>query len=271
MDIAPKPRTPLVAVDIGNSRLKFGLFDASMAPSNDTLSPLVEPVRAIDLPPDPAQFDRLLPWLAPALPAQFAWHVGSVNRGAASLLESWLIERESTMRRLTFADLPLDVRVPRPELVGIDRLLDAVAANLLRSPAAPAVVIDVGTAITVDLVDVNGAFLGGAILPGTGTTARALHEFTDLLPRIEAPGLTEPPPAIGDSTVAAMRSGLYWGAIGGVRQLVELFARHVSAAPEIFLTGGAAPSVAANIGAGARYVPHLTLAGIAVSAQRAAP
>ena len=164
---------------------------------------------------------------------------------------------------LTSGDLPLTVKLPRPDMVGVDRLLDGLAANRLRTPGRPAVVVDVGLAITVDLLDADGAFLGGAILPGIAMSARALHEFTDLLPQIDMAELAEPPPALGTATVAAMRSGLFWGAVGAVRQLVEQLTGNSDA--EVFLTGGAGPVVAQLMGTAARYVPHLTLAGIALA------
>ena len=59
-------------------------------------------------------------------------------------------------------------------------------------------IVDVGSAITVDLVSADGAFLGGAILPGIAMSARALHEFTDLLPLVDMSELTAPPPALGN-------------------------------------------------------------------------
>ena len=98
-------------------------------------------------------------------------------------------------------------------MAGIDRLVDAVAANRLRKSHRPAAIVDVGTAITVDLVAADGAFLGGSILPGIALSARALHEFTDLLPLVDVGELVEPPPALGTDTEAAMRSGLFWGAM----------------------------------------------------------
>ncbi|MFZ5833296.1 MAG: type III pantothenate kinase, partial [Planctomycetota bacterium] len=163
--------------------------------------------------------------------------------------------------------LGLKVDLERPDMVGIDRLLDAVAANALRDPARPAVVVDVGSAITVDLVSAAGAFQGGAILPGLGMAARALHEFTDLLPLIEAHELGEPPPVVGPATVPAMRSGLFWGAVGAVRELVQHMAGDEA---QVFLTGGAGMAVARLLGPRAMVVPHLTLSGIALTAARAA-
>ena len=150
-------------------------------------------------------------------------------------------------------------------MVGIDRLLDAVAVNHLRQPDRPAVVIDVGSAITVDLVSAEGAFRGGAIAPGIGMSARAMHAFTDLLPLVEASELTTPPPALGKSTLPAMRSGLFWGAVGTIRELVAQISRGLDCPCDVFLTGGAGPAVAELLGREVRHVPHLTLAGIALS------
>jgi type III pantothenate kinase len=125
--------------------------------------------------------------------------------------------------------------------------------------------------LTVDLLSAKGAFAGGAILPGIAIAARGLHEFTDLLPLVE---LTEPPPALGKSTIEAIRSGLYWGAVGGVRELVAQLLPDVLE-PQIFLTGGAGPLFAGVLAAESsrppQFVPHLTLAGIALAADGAGP
>jgi type III pantothenate kinase len=163
-------------------------------------------------------------------------------------------------------DLPLKVALQRPDKAGIDRLLDAVAVNRLRAAGEPAIVVDLGSAITVDLIDSDGAFRGGAIMPGIGTSARAMHEFTDLLPLVEMSKLDEPPPALGTATPEAMQAGLYWGAVGGVRELIARLSIGSPRPPRVFLTGGAAPSVARLIADDATYVPHLTLAGVALTA-----
>jgi type III pantothenate kinase len=289
---------PLIAVDVGNSRIKLGLFRQAVAAG------LPDPEATLHLTSRLPEFDQLDAWLArlvvspghhvsmvgdlppeggttsPGGTAGFAhrseiaatggaslfrWHIGSVNRPAASRLIDWLRDHrgDDEIMMLTSGDLPLVVKLPRPDMVGVDRLLDGVAANRLRTPGRPAVVVDVGSAITVDLLDAEGAFNGGAILPGIAMSARALHEFTDLLPRIDAAELAEPPPAVGRDTSAAMRSGLFWGAVGAVRQLVE---EHTAGGEaEVFLTGGAGPVVAQLLGKAARYLPHLTLAGIALA------
>ncbi len=193
------------------------------------------------------------------------WHIGSVNRPAASRLIDWLRDHrpDDEIMLLTSGDLPLAVKLPRPDMVGVDRLLDALAANRLRTPGCPAVVVDVGSAITVDLLDAAGAFCGGAILPGIAMSARALHEFTDLLPQIDMAELAEPPDALGTATVAAMRSGLFWGAVGAVRQLVEQLTGHKGSRGVPHRRSR--PGRRAAHGPAARFVPHLTMAGIALA------
>jgi len=270
---------PLVAVDIGNSRVKFAMFDAPPALG---IGKLPVPARTLDLDPRTEPWDKLDGWLDAARGApRPAWWIGSVARGVTSRLVDHLRDRDARSDRpdrdaggvtlISAADLPLTVSLPRPDMVGIDRLLGAVAANEIREPDRPAIVVDLGSAITVDLVAPDGVFRGGAILPGIGMSARALHEFTDLLPLIEMQALAEPPPPVGDATVPAMTSGLFWGAVGGVSRLIELFRREVGGSPLVLLTGGAAPSVAGLLPGETRYEADLVPAGISLACARAAP
>jgi type III pantothenate kinase len=308
------PSFPLIAADVGNSRIKLGFFPEEPAdglpepqttltlngrlPEFDQLEawlemyssrsargsfeqPLSQGLEESQNPPDLSPSERnTQPDLSPTNAARrcperntqiscppLTWHLASVNRPSSARLIDWLRERRPTERVVLLGadDLPLVVKLDRPDMVGVDRLLDALAANVLRTPRQPAVVVDVGSAVTVDLVSPQGAFLGGAILPGIGTSARAMHEFTDLLPLLDMTELTAPPPALGTSTVSAMRSGLFWGAVGAVRQLTEQLTGGRGA--QVFLTGGAGPAVAVLMGAAAVYVPHLTLAGIALAAR----
>jgi type III pantothenate kinase len=252
-----------MAVDIGNARIKLGCFSAA------GLDPLPEPERTLPLAGDAPQLAELAAWLADLRAADLSWWIASVNRPAEKQLLDWLRSKrpQDRVTLLAAGDLPLKVRLERPDMVGVDRLLDAVAANALRTPHRPAVVVDVGTAITVDLLSPDGEFLGGAILPGIGMSARALHEFTDLLPAVEMTEPIAPPPALGTATVEALRAGLFWGAVGGIRELIERLTDSSGARPQVFLTGGAGAALAAALGAGVRHVPHLTLAGIAIAAR----
>jgi type III pantothenate kinase len=261
---------PLVAVDVGNSRVKLARFDEPPTIANRATLPT--PAASLDVDPrvapgGPDPWDALTKLVGDRPYDAFAWHIGSVQRQVAAKLVERLRDQGATRVVLLAArDLPLQVALPRPDMVGIDRLLGAVAANQLRSTRRPAVVIDLGSAITVDLVSTDGAFLGGAILPGIGMSARAMHHFTDLLPLVDMQSLAEPPPPVGTATLAAMTSGLFWGAVGGVKQLIELFGREAGCEPEVFLTGGAAPSVASLLPGGARYEANLVPAGIALAA-----
>jgi type III pantothenate kinase len=264
----------LIAVDIGNSRMKIGRFE----PPAGTRIGLPEPVDSFDLPiiDRSGQFDavRLRAWCAEHVPDDTNWSVASVHRGAATRLSMTLHEwskrtgRDCQQRQLTNRDVPLFIRVDEPGRVGIDRLLAAVAANRLRRPDRAAIVVDLGTAITVDLIDVEGAFTGGAILPGIAMSARALEEQTDALPLVKLDRLEHPPAPLGTSTVAAIQSGLYWGAVGAIRELAVRFAVGFAAPPDMFLTGGASPQVAELLTDGTnwpvRHVPHLVLSGIAL-------
>jgi len=274
---------PVVAVDVGNARIKFGLFGPAAAGRPGTVektagnstpaceapgSELPEPQSTLSCDGRRPELENIAAWLSEQRAAHVWWFIGTVNRPVTTRLLDFLRARRPAdpITLLAAGDLPLAVKLPRPDMVGIDRLLDAVAANRLRTAERPAVVVDVGTAITVDLVSPAGEFLGGAILPGIAMSARALHEQTDLLPLIEMAELAEPPPAVGTDTRAAMRAGLFWGTVGAVGRLVEQYARDLGCRPQVFLTGGAGPIVARLLGSEARYLPHLTLSGIALAA-----
>lgn len=264
--MVPQGSQRLVAVDVGNSRVKVGQFDGPLR------QPLPTPTAVLEMAADLWKPQSLGRWLADqgiggAAGETPHWRVASVNRPAADRLVAWL-RREQLARslgELSWKSLPLAVDVSAPDEVGIDRLLAAVAVNRLRDPARPAIAIDLGTAITVDLISVEGRFQGGAILPGVNLGARALERYTDRLPLVCLDDLKTPPSPCGTDTAGALRAGLYWGAVGGVRTLVAGLAADLPRPPELFLTGHSLPQVLRQVDARARYVPHLVLGGIALS------
>jgi type III pantothenate kinase len=200
--------------------------------------------------------------------------VASVHERAADALSKRLGQRTaSTVKQLKTSDVPLPVNVKEPLRVGIDRLLGALAVNRLRRQEAAAISIDMGTAVTVDLIAADGAFEGGAILAGPALTLLSLHAATSL-PRLDAIVLRDRPEVVGKSTTAAMASGAYWGAVGAVRELVQQIAEQCDKMPDVFLTGGVAPAYASRVtldGRPAWHVPHLVLAGIRLMADGPAP
>jgi type III pantothenate kinase len=273
----------LIAVDIGNSRIKIGRFNRAQAAANAAqIAPqapvqLPEPLSTCELPitNHAGQFDttRLRTWCDDNIHGPGDWLIASVHRGATKLLSTTLrdgakqLQHECVIRQLNYRDVSLAIDVEEPARVGIDRLLAALAANRLRRADRAAIVVDLGTAITVDLLTADGTFAGGAILPGIAMSARALAEQTDALPHVLLDEIEHVPP-LGKSTEAAIRSGLLWGAIGAIRELARGLSAELSMAPDMFVTGGASPVVAELLGANSnwsvRHVPHLVLAGIAL-------
>lgn len=161
-------------------------------------------------------------------------------------------------------ELPIDADVPEPAKVGTDRLCSAAAAYMRVKSAC--VVADFGTALTVDLVADNGVFLGGTILPGMTMAARALHEYTALLPLVE---VGTPSERLGKDTVSAIRTGIYAGAIGALREITEGYATQIGKWPPLVLTGGDAKSIGPACDFADAIMPDLCFEGIALAYERA--
>jgi type III pantothenate kinase len=251
----------LIAVDIGNSSTKLGWFDSAIEEANNSL-PVLAATRSFATGQSPPND------LLSALPSErSAWHVASVHREGSRLLAQWIENHRpgDEVRHLTHCDLPLTVRVEFPDRVGLDRLAAAVAANVIRHAARPAIVVDAGSAITVDLVAADGAFEGGVILPGFQMSAQALYG-ADMLPLAKFVASDAPPPVVGKNTEAAIKSGLFWGSVGAVREIVDRMTTQLDQPPEIFVTGGDLRQLAVHLGDEASFVPNLVLCGIAVAA-----
>ena len=152
--------------------------------------------------------------------------------------------------------------------VGQDRLADCVGAQLVAG--APAVIIGMGTATTVDILTDRG-YAGGIIAPGLGVMTQYLHERTALLPALDPSALLGGP-AIGKSTVDAMRSGCALGFAGMIGALLDgvcaELVRQGSPMPKVIVTGGAAVYLPATWQARVMHEPHLTLLGLAEAHRR---
>ena len=157
-------------------------------------------------------------------------------------------------------DLPIKVLTEKPEETGVDRVLNIAAA--FEQMQKPCVVVDAGTAITIDGCNERGEFLGGAIAPGATLMLEALHRGTARLPQV---ALEAPQAAFGRSTAAAMHSGVYYGIRGMVKELVEAYATEIGAWPDIIATGGDAPKLFAGWELIHAIAPDLTLYGIALA------
>jgi type III pantothenate kinase len=250
--------TPDVVVDVGNTRLKWGVCADGR---------VTEVVRLpLD---DEVAWDAALAKLPP--PRSFArkWAVASVNPPALHRFVAWSYTHDGTVVFERYTDLPIRVNVDEPGSVGIDRLFGAVAARAIVPPGTPAITVDVGTAVTVNLIDADGVFQGGAIFPGPRLMARALHDFTAKLPLSEPTGSADyKVPA--KNTADAIRAGILFALGGGVVQITNTLADECSVPPWMFVTGGGAhlfdgyslPWIAET-----RAVPTLTLEGIRIAAE----
>ena len=193
--------------------------------------------------------------------------VASVNDPAANRLAAMIEDQLSIGTYRVGEDVPVPIgRQLDPETItGIDRLLNAAAAYDRIQQAC--IVIDAGTALTVDFVDGDGTFHGGAIAPGAAMQLRALHELTSGLPELRFRKADTGP--FGRSTAQAMLHGVYHGLRGTVQRLVELYAEHYGAFPQIVATGGDAEILFDNEDLVDNIVPELTVLGIAVAARHA--
>ncbi len=155
---------------------------------------------------------------------------------------------------------PIDVLVDEPTSVGVDRICAAAAAFHLRKEAC--VVVDFGTAITIDAVDDNGAFIGGAILPGLRMQSKSLNRQTAQLPEVE---IVKPAEPIGRNTANAIQVGVYHGIVGAVRHIVEEYATHLGRWLPAVATGGDAKLLAEDCGVFDAIVEDLALVGVGLA------
>jgi type III pantothenate kinase len=256
----------IVAAGVGNTTLQFGLIEFGHSRLPIPRKHYVVPI--LDGRP---QFDS-------ALPDDYRrWVVASVNPPADQRLRQWTEEcGAESFHVLSNHQFPIECHVARRDQVGADRLAAAVAANRLRHPNKPVVFVDAGTALTVNAVSVDGVFLGGAILPGAGTSLSALESATQQLPRVELDlqQTGEAPHPIGNNTQDAIRSGVYWGLVGATHQLIARMTETLGSQPQVFITGGFGPWLCAELNGRtggvemekAQFVPHLLLSGVALTA-----
>ena len=177
----------------------------------------------------------------------------------------------------------VSINYPKPSSIGADRLANAAAAVSLGK--LPAIVVDFGTAVTFDVIDARGCYLGGVIAPGLPTAASALHERTALLPLTRINAVTMVRSSVGKSTGEAIGIGLLLGAVGLVRETVSRLTEEVfrGRKPRVIATGGDAELVARLAAKGGgkgggkkgaplidKVDPLLTLRGLQVIAEKQA-
>jgi len=161
-------------------------------------------------------------------------------------------------------DLPIRYHAPRD--VGPDRIVNAVAAR--EKYGLPVIVVDFGTATTFDVIDEEGAYLGGTIAPGIGISADALYRRAARLPRVD---IAEPQHVIGRSTTESMQAGIYYGYVDLVDGLIRRITEELGVATEVVATGGWGKRIAALCEHIEIVDPLLTLDGLKIIADRYGP
>jgi type III pantothenate kinase len=149
------------------------------------------------------------------------------------------------------------IALENPREVGADRIVNAAAAHRLYG--GPLIVIDFGTATTLDAVSEEGDYLGGAIAPGIGISSDALFEHAAKLPRVE---LIRPQKAIGRNSVSAMQSGIIFGYVGLIEGIVARMQRELGGKARVIATGGLADVIASETEVVDAVDPDLTLVGL---------
>lgn len=254
---------PLLCIDIGNTHTHFGVVA-----NGRTLFQRAAPTCRIDHPTDGLgpELDRLAaghPDLEGA-----AWC--SVVPAAAKLLRRLFEDRKfgRPVFELT-CDKVLGVPIDYPKLqeIGQDRLANAAGARALCG--APVIVIDLGTAVTFDIITRARGYEGGIIAPGVDIMRSYLHERTALLPLLPESTGIDVPGAIGRSTVEAMLIGTVIGFGGMIRALLDAvlgeLANRGEPAPTVLATGGSSALLAKTLRHPFTHVPDLTLRGLAVA------
>ncbi len=247
------PEAPAVIVDVGNTTTAVATWH-----EDQIKSPLSVPTSD-----DSAlcgAFTAHLDGMPKREPAAVV--VGSVVPTALERIRAYVgetLDREALVVGDTIA-LPIDVGVTDAKAIGTDRVCAAAAAyDTLQSAC---IVIDFGSAVTVDLVNDEGTLLGGAILPGIRMQLRALHEYTAALPEVQP---ASPEHTYGRDTTEAMQVGVCRGIAGAARGLIEGYAKWLNRWPQVVATGGDLTFVAPLCDFLDTQVQHLTLRGIGLA------
>jgi type III pantothenate kinase len=156
--------------------------------------------------------------------------------------------------------LGIAINIDRPEQAGADRLVNAVAAAAWHN--LPAIIIDFGTATTLDLIGPEGAYEGGIIAPGVNLSIEALYMAAARLPRITLKPWQTDMPILGTDTTSAMQSGVFWGYVGMVEGLLGRLRHSYGADLPAIATGGLAPLFADHINGPLIVDADLTLKGL---------
>lgn len=243
----------LLTVNVGNSRVSLGVFVRGELTQATRFNIGDAPGLAAGLAEAWTHFDR--PEIADVAGA-------SVNPIAQEAIEHAVVQ--ATGKPVQWVgreiDLPIQLKTEKPLETGVDRVLNIAAAFEQMEKAC--VVVDAGTALTINVCDDKGNFLGGAIAPGARLMLDSLHLHTAKLPEV---ALARPIGLVGTNTEQAMLVGVVSGIRGMVKEIVEGYAEHLNNWPDIICTGGDAQLLFGDWELVHAVSPDLTLYGIALA------
>ncbi len=258
----PSASATVLAVDVGNTQTVLGVFEGNdirdlfrltsgLPRTGDELLPIVERLIAPYLEQLRASGRSVIGSVVPAQTG--AWE---------TLLESLLGRAPVTASARDARGLKIEVL--DPSSVGIDRIANAVAATELYR--LPAIVVDLGTATTFDVILAGPRYLGGAIAPGLMTSAEELFRRAARLAKVE---IRRPERAVGHTTEESIQSGVFFGAVAQIDGLVRRIAHELRIRPLVIATGGLANAVAAESETIEKVDAALTLQGLRIMEERA--
>jgi len=229
----------LLAVDIGNTNIVFGLFKGNKLASKHRM--LSDSSAAVKL---KGGIDSAI--------------IGSVVPGLTRLISARISRRYGIKPFIVkWNDTGIKIALRNKGQIGIDRLINALAVK--RKYGTPAVVIDFGTATTFCAIDKKGIYRGGAITSGLAISRDVLHERTAKLPMIQ---IEKPGRAIGFDTVSAMRSGLFYGYVDMVEGMIKRFKKELGGGAKVIATGGLSKIISSGTDKIDVVDPDLTLEGL---------
>jgi type III pantothenate kinase len=248
----------LLAIDIGNTSVHLGLFEGNdltgtfrVPTDHSAVEGAIDRSLTMSIPGDLSDIDSVV--LASVVPEiSAAWQEATSGLfGCATLLVT------------PDMALPIKIDVDEPEQLGADRIADAVAAFKLCG--GPVIVVDLGTALTVELIDAGGVYRGGAIAPGPDAAMAGLANRAAQLASVP---LELPETVIGRTTDQALQAGLFFGTVGQIDRLVEETRREAGLAQcSVVATGGFSNLFAPHSNAISRVEPDLALIGLRLIAE----
>lgn len=247
----------LLAIDSGNTNIIFAVYDEAERPRGSWRAS-TEARRTAD---------EYAVWLTQLMALEGLRPADIDGAIIANVVPATMYALETLCRRYfrteplvigePGVELGLAVRIDRPEQVGEDRLVNAVAGHARFG--GPLVIIDFGTATTFDVIAEDGAYEGGVIAPGVHLSLEALERAAAKLPRI---AIRKPQRVIGKATAPAMESGAYWGYVGLIEGIVARVKAEYGRPMKVIATGGLAPLFAPATPCIEEVDPELTLRGL---------